>query len=60
MFIIALSPQLETTFHGDETLLASTVAALSAWLGWVLPFLLAEWWLERGGAAKRRRPRQAA
>ncbi|MFI7636233.1 DUF2306 domain-containing protein [Nonomuraea sp. NPDC049400] len=54
VFFIALSPQLDTTFHGDETLLASTVAALSAWLGWVLPLLVAEWWLERGDAAKRR------
>jgi hypothetical protein len=55
VFMIALSPQLDTTFHGDEALLASTVAALSAWLGWVLPLLSAEWWLERGGATGRRR-----
>ncbi|WP_327580817.1 DUF2306 domain-containing protein [Nonomuraea sp. NBC_00507] len=55
VFFIVLSPQLETTFHGDETLLASAVSALSAWLGWVLPLLFAEWWLERGDAAKRRR-----
>lgn len=54
VFVIALSPELETTFHGDEALLASTVSALSAWLGWVLPLLFAEWWLERGDAAKRR------
>ncbi|MDX3110288.1 DUF2306 domain-containing protein [Nonomuraea angiospora] len=54
VFVIALSPELETTFHGDEALMASTVSALSAWLGWVLPLLFAEWWLERGDAAKRR------
>ncbi|MET7335473.1 DUF2306 domain-containing protein [Nonomuraea sp. NPDC005650] len=54
VFTIALMPELETTFHGDETLLASMVSALSAWLGWVLPLLFAEWWLERGDAAKRR------
>ncbi|MFI7422093.1 DUF2306 domain-containing protein [Nonomuraea sp. NPDC049684] len=55
VFVITLSPQLDTTFHGDQALLAATVGALSAWLGWVLPLLFAEWWLERGDAAKRRR-----
>ncbi|MER7502474.1 DUF2306 domain-containing protein [Nonomuraea pusilla] len=55
VFTVALWPQLGTTFHGDEALLGSTVAALSSWLGWVLPLLLAEWWLERGDAARRRR-----
>lgn len=34
-----------------------TVAGLSTWLGWVLPLLLAEWWLERGATARRRRTR---
>lgn len=60
LFIVLLSPQLETTFHGDMNLLASTVASLSAWLGWVLPLLVAEWWLERGDAAKRRARARAA
>ncbi|NUP64411.1 MAG: DUF2306 domain-containing protein [Nonomuraea sp.] len=55
VFFVTLSPQLDTTFHGDEALLASTIGALSAWLGWVLPLLLAEWWLERGDAVRRRR-----
>jgi uncharacterized membrane protein YozB (DUF420 family) len=54
VFFVTLSPQLDTTFHGDTALLAGTVGALSAWLGWVLPLLLAEWWLERGDATKRR------
>ncbi|MGI5289419.1 DUF2306 domain-containing protein [Nonomuraea polychroma] len=61
VFVITLWPQLETTFHGDETMMVSTIAGMSAWLGWVLPLLFAEWWLERGDAAKRRRRvRQAA
>ncbi|SEH00596.1 Predicted membrane protein [Nonomuraea solani] len=51
LFAILLSPQLETTFHGDETLPAATVAGLGAWLGWILPLPFAEWWLERGDAA---------
>lgn len=55
LFTILLLPQFETTFRGDEALMGSTVAALSAWLGWVLPLLVAEWWLERGDAANRRR-----
>lgn len=55
LFMILLSPQLETTFHGDEKLMVATISGLGAWLGWVLPLLLAEWWLERGDAAKRRR-----
>ncbi|MER6948932.1 DUF2306 domain-containing protein [Nonomuraea sp. NPDC000554] len=55
VWVITLAPEVETTFHGDEALFAATVASLSAWLGWVLPLLFAEWWLERGDAAKRRR-----
>jgi Predicted membrane protein (DUF2306) len=45
---LVLSPQLATTFQGNERMLAWTVAALAAWLGWVLTLLLAEWWLGRG------------
>lgn len=52
---IALMPQLDTTFHGDERLLSWTIAGIATWLGWTLPLLAAEWWLERG----RGRPRVA-
>ena len=45
---LVLSPQLATTFEGNERMLGWTVAALAAWLGWVLTLLFAEWWLERG------------
>jgi hypothetical protein len=44
---LILEPQLETTFRGDETMLAWTIAGLSTWLGWTIPLLIAEAWLER-------------
>lgn len=44
---ILLEPQLATTFHGDETFFAWTIAGLSTWLGWTLPLLIAELLLER-------------
>jgi len=43
----ALAPQLAMTFHGDEAFFAATLAGLSTWLGWVIPLLIAQWWLER-------------
>ncbi|MBF6338856.1 DUF2306 domain-containing protein [Nocardia abscessus] len=46
--LLILSPQLNTTFHGDEELLAQTIAGIGTWLGWTLSLLTAEWWLERG------------
>ncbi|WP_433268028.1 DUF2306 domain-containing protein [Actinosynnema sp. CS-041913] len=51
---ITLTPQLDTTFGGSEIALLYTQAGVSAWVGWVLPLLIAEWWLERGDARKRR------
>lgn len=48
VWYLALSPQLATTFGGSETLMVQAIAGLSGWLGWVLPLLLAELWLERG------------
>jgi uncharacterized membrane protein YozB (DUF420 family) len=53
--VITLSPQLDTTFQGNETMLTWTVSALGGWLGWVVILLVVEWWIERGDAAKRRR-----
>ena len=46
VWVIALVPQLETTFGGNEALMIQSIAGLSAWLGWVLPLLVAEWWLD--------------
>jgi hypothetical protein len=44
--IITLMPQLPTTFGGSETAMVQAVAGLAGWLGWTIPLLLAEWWLE--------------
>jgi hypothetical protein len=41
MWFLVLSPRL------DGAALTETVAGLSAWLGWTVTLLVAEWWLER-------------
>jgi uncharacterized membrane protein YozB (DUF420 family) len=46
VFVLVLSPHVATTFGGSETMLIQTVAGLSGWMGWVIPLLVAEWWLE--------------
>jgi uncharacterized membrane protein len=48
IFTLALVPQLDTTFGGNQALMVQTIAGLSGWLGWVLPLLVAEWWLIEG------------
>ena len=48
IWFLTLSPQLSTTFGGSETLMVQAIAGLSGWLGWVIPLLAAELWLERG------------
>ncbi|WP_395809691.1 DUF2306 domain-containing protein [Archangium minus] len=55
---LVLSPQLDTTFEGSEKMLTWTIAGLTTWLGWVVPLLIAEWWLDRGESARHgaRRP----
>ena len=52
---IALAPQIDTTFHGDTELFTWIVSGTGAWLGWTIPFLVAEWWLERDRSPARRR-----
>lgn len=54
IFTIILVPQLPTTFGGNEALMVQTIAGVSGWLGWVLPLLVAEWWVVE------RRPMAAA
>ena len=54
VFYLALSPQLDTTFHGDAGLMTWLISAGAAWLGWTVPLLIAEWWLER--SPRRARP----
>src|SRR4051794_6637617 len=51
---IALLPQVDTTFHGDDGLFTWTVSGFAAWMGWTIPLLIAEWWLERDRAPRRR------
>ena len=51
---ITLSPQLDTTFGGSEVALLQAISGLAAWMGFIVPLLIAEWWLERGDARKRR------
>ncbi len=53
VWYIVLVPQLSTTFGGSEALMVQTIAGLSGWLGWVVPLLAAEWWLERGTTGDR-------
>jgi hypothetical protein len=48
VWYLVLSPQLMTTFGSSEVLLVQAVAGLSGWMGWVLPLIAAEYWLERG------------
>jgi hypothetical protein len=60
VWFIVLAPQLATTFGGNETLMVQTVAGLSGWLGWVLPLIVAEWWLDRGETARYRARRSNA
>jgi uncharacterized membrane protein YozB (DUF420 family) len=47
ILFLVLDPRLDTTFHGDETLLVQTIAGIGTWLGWTLSLLIAQWWLER-------------
>jgi hypothetical protein len=60
VWVVTLSPQLATTFGGNETLMIHTIAGLSGWLGWVLPLVLTEWWLDTRGVRTRAAPAAAA
>jgi len=54
LFFLLLSPQLHTTFGGDTTAMFNAAAGASVWVSWVVNLLVAEWWLQRGRAARRR------
>jgi hypothetical protein len=60
VWTIVLMPQLSTTFEGSEALMAQTIAGLAGWLGWVVPLLIAEWWLERDVIRRAPAPSKAA
>jgi hypothetical protein len=46
VWVITLSPDLATTFGGNERLMVQAIAGLSGWLGWVLPLVIAELWMD--------------
>jgi hypothetical protein len=46
VWVVTLSPQLATTFGGNEAVMIQAIAGLSGWLGWVLPLVVTEWWLD--------------
>lgn len=48
-----LPGQLDTTFGGSEVAMGQAIAGLTTWTGWVLPLLVAEWWLTRGRKGSR-------
>jgi hypothetical protein len=50
---IVLTPQLDTTFQGSETMLSYSIAGITTWAGWTIPLLVTQWWLERGDAKRR-------
>ncbi|SFW91834.1 DUF2306 domain-containing protein [Amycolatopsis australiensis] len=55
VWVIALGPQLDTTFGGSPAAMGQTIAGLTTWTGWVVPLLVAEWWVtrRRAGAGSR-------
>ncbi len=50
---LVLAPSLATTFGGNGELLRWTVAGITTWMGWVIPLLFAQWWLDRGESRSR-------
>ena len=50
---LTLESQLDTTFGGSPVAMGQAIAALSSWLGWTIPLLLAQAWLDRGRGRKR-------
>lgn len=51
---VALDSQFDTTFLGSAQLFTYSLAGSTTWLGWVIPLLVAEWWLQRDEVARRR------
>ncbi|MEU7897888.1 DUF2306 domain-containing protein [Nonomuraea sp. NPDC049152] len=52
--VVAMVLLAPSTPAGGEQQLMQTVAGLSTWLGWTIPLLVAEWWLQRGDVARDR------
>jgi uncharacterized membrane protein len=53
LWATVLAPQLDTTFGGSELAMGQAIAGLTTWTGWVIPFRIAQWWLERGRGRRR-------
>jgi hypothetical protein len=47
VLFIALQPLQDSVFQGNEEHYIWAVAGLGAWLGWTLPLLAVQWWLNR-------------
>lgn len=47
LYLVVLSPRVDTTFGGDETAMIHAAAGASVWSSWVVNLLVAEWWLQR-------------
>ncbi|HEX2299151.1 MAG TPA: DUF2306 domain-containing protein, partial [Pseudonocardiaceae bacterium] len=56
LLVVVLSPQVDTTFGGDQDAMITAAANASVWLSWVVNLLVAEWWLQRGRARALRQP----
>ncbi|MCP3804648.1 DUF2306 domain-containing protein [Allokutzneria sp. A3M-2-11 16] len=50
---VALEPRIATTFGGSEIAFMHAIGSVSAWLGWTIPLLIAQWWLDRTPTRRR-------
>ena len=48
VWTLVFDSQLDTTFGGSELAMGQAISGLSTWLGWTVPLLLAQAWLDRG------------
>jgi hypothetical protein len=53
VWFLVFAPQLDTTFGGSELAMIQAISGITTWTGWVVPLLIAEWWLERGRGRRR-------
>ncbi|MBW4719055.1 DUF2306 domain-containing protein [Saccharothrix obliqua] len=60
VFTIVLTPQLDTTFGGNQAALTQAVASVTSWVSWAVPLLVLQWWLERNRRPARRQPARPA
>jgi hypothetical protein len=58
LWATVFADRLDTVFGGSELAMAQAIAGLTAWTGWVVPLLAAEWWLTRS-RGRRREPAPA-